>query len=341
MRSIAEALNARKVPAPRAQQGRPNGWSQSSVRDVLNRPLYRGEVVWGQTSCKYGRELPRGDTREMGQLKQPEDTWVKRQMDEYRLVDVALAARVDARRADKRSRYFKSLPKPGSRMPERTHGKYLLTGGMLLCPTCGGHFEAIKYPIPAYVCATRRRKPGCCPNTLTLPMAEADDAVLNMLDEYVLGQSFIDELMALVDTRPVEDTSRLAADVARLRAEVKNLLQAIAAGVPPETIAPEVRARETEISRLEARLRAPAPVVPRVEDLRAALEQRAADWRATLRQEPTVARVLVRRLITPLELYDASRPEWQMPDFIQADAQAKDWNTDVASPTGFEPVFWP
>ena len=29
-------------------------------------------------------------------------------------------------------------------LPERAHGKYLLTGGMLSCPTCGGHFEALK-----------------------------------------------------------------------------------------------------------------------------------------------------------------------------------------------------
>jgi hypothetical protein len=55
--------------------------------------------------------------------------------------------------------------------------------------------------------------------------------------------------------------------------------------------------------------------------LRAALEQRAADWRETLRKEPAVARVLVRRLLSPLELYDASAPEWQMPDFIRADTE--------------------
>lgn len=31
----------------------------------------------------------------------------------------------------------------------------------------------------------------------------------------------------------------------------------------------------------------------------------------------------MRRLISPMELYDASSPEWQMPDFIRADATAK------------------
>jgi len=232
---------------------------------------------------------------------------------------------------------------------------------MLICPTCKGHFEAIKYPFPAYVCATRRRKPGSCPNYLTLPMAETDNVVLDMLEGDVLGTKFVEELLGMVDRGHVEDRSRLAADRERLRAEVKHLVQSIAAGVPADTVAPEIRLRELEISRLEVRLRTPLPEAPRIEELRGALLQRAEDWRATLRKEPEVARVLVRRLIGPLVLYDEST----RPDFIRADAEVKpglldglvphaaynrlaspgvstgDVYTEVASPTGFEPVFWP
>ena len=36
-----------------------------------------------------------------------------------------------------------------------------------------------------------------------------------------------------------------------------------------------------------------------------------------------MARTLVRRLISPMELHDASKTEWQMPDFIRADAFVK------------------
>jgi hypothetical protein len=43
----------------------------------------------------------------------------------------------------------------------------------------------------------------------------------------------------------------------------------------------------------------------------------------SMRETPHIARTLVRRLISPLELYDASAPEWQMPDFIRADAEVK------------------
>jgi hypothetical protein len=69
--------------------------------------------------------------------------------------------------------------------------------------------------------------------------------------------------------------------------------------------------------------------------------QRAAEWKVTLREEPKVARLLLRRLIGPLVLTDDS----QRPDWIDAEAEIKDGLLDgihdVASPTGFEPVFWP
>ena len=36
------------------QQGRPAAWVSSSVRAVLRRPLYRGEIVWNQTRKRDG-----------------------------------------------------------------------------------------------------------------------------------------------------------------------------------------------------------------------------------------------------------------------------------------------
>src|SRR5262245_26736941 len=56
-RAIAAALNKTHAPSPRSQQERPNGWSTSTVRAVLERSLYRGELVWGKTKSAYGREL--------------------------------------------------------------------------------------------------------------------------------------------------------------------------------------------------------------------------------------------------------------------------------------------
>jgi hypothetical protein len=46
---ITKTLNEVGCPAPRSQQGRPRAWTTSTVRDVLQRELYRGVIVWNQT----------------------------------------------------------------------------------------------------------------------------------------------------------------------------------------------------------------------------------------------------------------------------------------------------
>jgi recombinase-like zinc beta ribbon protein len=221
-------------------------------------------------------------------------------------------------------------------------------GGLLLCPTCGGHFEAVSAPwknaTPVYVCATRRRKPGVCTNTLALPIADTDDAVLDMVEGEALGTRFIEELLALVDKGEADNSALHMADLERLRNEIANLVNLAASGVSDETTVPAIKEREREMRQLEARLRQPRPVQPKIDELRAAaLEQRAAEWRVTLRAEPQVARLLLRRLIGPLTMWDAAEPladEWAAsltPALLEGLAPAH----LLASPTGFEPVFWP
>ena len=46
---ISKALNAEDVPCPRPQQGRPSGWTPSSVHEILKRPLYIGSILWNRT----------------------------------------------------------------------------------------------------------------------------------------------------------------------------------------------------------------------------------------------------------------------------------------------------
>ena len=149
-------------------------------------------------------------------------------------------------------------------------------------------------------------------------MAFADDIVLDMVEGDILGTKFIEELLAMVDQGESDNVARLTADRDRLRGEVENLVGSIASGVPADTVAPGIREREVEISRIEVRLRTPRQQ-PNIEKLRDALTQRAAEWKATLRSEPKVARLLLRRLIGPLVLYDEST----RPDFIKADAVVK------------------
>jgi|SRR5712671_5685167 len=79
--------------------------------------------------------------------------------------------------------------------------------------------------------------------------------------------------------------------------------------MPADSIAPVVKQYQAEVAKLDVLLRTPKAAPPNLEQLRAALEQPAAEWRAILRDEPIVARRLLRRLVGPLTLWDASEPE--------------------------------
>ena len=56
-----EALGRRALAASVINVDDPNGWSASTVRAVLELPLYRGEVVFGRATTAYGRELGKPD----------------------------------------------------------------------------------------------------------------------------------------------------------------------------------------------------------------------------------------------------------------------------------------
>ena len=74
------------------------------------------------------------------------------------------------------------------------------------------------------------------------------------------------------------------------------------------------------------------------------LEQRAKQWKKELRAEPQIARLVLRRLVGPLTLWDESK----RPDFVRFETtptvallDGLDATLLVASPPGFEPGFWP
>jgi len=149
-----------------------------------------------------------------------------------------------------------------------------------------------------------------CSNTLALPIAETDDVVLSMVEGEVLGTRLVDDLLRLVDTGAAHAAENLTADAQRLRDEIDRLVGSIAAGVPADTVAPAIRTRETALARVVTQLRAPRPEPPDLERLRAALRQRSEQWKADLRAEPKIARMVLRRLVGPLTLWEEPRPEW-------------------------------
>jgi len=128
--------------------------------------------------------------------------------------------------------------------------------------------------------------------------------LLDIVEGEVLGSKFIEELLTLVDRGEADNTALLKAERERLQAEVKNLVTAIAKGLARDTVADDIREREAQIAKLDVQLRAPRAARPDIDRLRDALHQRAAEWRETLRDEPKVARLLLRRMVGPLTPFD-------------------------------------
>src|SRR5262249_27460480 len=69
MKAITKRLNEDGAPAPRAQRGRSQSWAPSSVREVLFRPTYHGEVRWNATR-------KRNNWGQKHQTSRPDEEWI-------------------------------------------------------------------------------------------------------------------------------------------------------------------------------------------------------------------------------------------------------------------------
>ena len=98
----------------------------------------------------------------------------------------------------------------------------------------------------------------------------------------------------------------------------------------------------------------PRQAPPNIETLRAALTLRATQWKAELRAEPKVARLLLRRLVGPMTLWDEAdaglrwdaetKPHELLEGLVQlgtspAGSSKLDPVHLVASPTGVEDFY--
>jgi len=128
---ITKTLSADGAPAPRPQQGRPAAWVNSSVREVLLRPLYRGEIIWNKTRKRDAWGQTNRSTRAVADVVRipapalrivPEDLW--------QAAHAQFAARVS-----------RASSGGYGRACDLTRTRYLLSG-FARCASCGGGFAA-------------------------------------------------------------------------------------------------------------------------------------------------------------------------------------------------------
>jgi hypothetical protein len=302
---IAKALNAAGAPCPRPQQGRPAGWSPSSVFEILHRRLYLGEIVWNQT-----RKRDRwGQHR---QHSRPESEWLKIPAPELRIVSQSEWSAAHARmRAARASVVGGKTGGPGASQPHDRQSKYLLSG-LARCGCCGGSFAATtrshgtgsnRRRVGFYSClAHHKRGPAICENGRHLRMDVADRAVLGAIAEDVLRADIVDAVVAGVFealTEPQTGGNTHAAELLVLDREIARLTEAIAAGGELQSLIGALRARQ---ARRDELIRASKPVpMPAATDrhsLERTIREKVADWRGLLTRNVQDGRALLKQLLT-------------------------------------------
>src|SRR5439155_59846 len=118
MVTIAHRLNDEGVKPPRGR-----GWAPSGVREMLYRPLYRGEIVWNRS-----QKVVRAGTKK--QRRRDEAEWLRLPAPEQRIVSDETWQRVKAR-LDERAAMFprsEATRKLMGRPRHQDESAYLLTG---------------------------------------------------------------------------------------------------------------------------------------------------------------------------------------------------------------------
>ena len=309
VRGIAKQLNEHSVPCPRPQQGRPAGWAPSSVWSVLRRPLYRGEIVWGQTKKrdKWGQQRRTTNAK---------DTWVRVDVPELRIVPEPLWEAVQERLVAGRRRYLTSTSGDRfGRPPNHFESKYLLTG-LIRCGECGsnlvirsrshGRRRAYFYACSAF----HHRGRYVCGNSLEVARGLAEDTILTEIERYVLHPKVIDRAIMLALTELRSPTGQVDQERARLQGELQaverelgRLTGALASGAGAlASVLDALQERELRRDALKVKL----AELEHVRDFGATdathlerqVREKLADWRSLLRGAPQEARQVLRVLLT-------------------------------------------
>jgi site-specific DNA recombinase len=131
---IAKILNAHHVPPPRHDA---KGWAPTAIREMLYRPLYRGELVWNRS-----QRISRGGTKK--QRRRPEAEWLRLDAPTLRIVPEDLW-QVVQRRLHENQQVYPRRRDGGllGRVPQPDPAAPYLLSGMGRCALCRGTLMAM------------------------------------------------------------------------------------------------------------------------------------------------------------------------------------------------------
>lgn len=304
LRTIAQDLQRRGIPAPRAGRRGTGVWSYSSIREMLRRDRYHGHIVWGKHEKTY-----RGGTKV--RIRRQSDQWVKLDVPELRIVDDEVWQIVQRKVAKQAGSVEKKKRGPTPR--------YLLSG-LARCADCGGLIHVARGKKgnengAVYACSRRKNLgPHACKNSLRRPVESVDAAVIewiraNVIDEELIAMT-LDELRRRLGSRMETSASEvpaIEAEMSLVKVELERLGNAlVSANEKPDMVMRMIAEREKRLAELNARLGGTrASALPRnaqVDDIERKAREQLQDLHGLFARHPEAAhRVMEAMLGGPLK----------------------------------------
>lgn len=346
---IAKTLNTERIAPPRGGAG----WAPSAIREIVSRPLYRGEIVWNQY-----HKFERGGTKQ--RRRRRPDQLIKVDAPELRIINEELWRRVQERLHENRTIYKRSSEPLGDGKRDRPmlrdiESPYLLSG-MVRCKHCGGPIEAIGRDYSRrkgryYGCAYhRKRGASICQNVLRVEQDRLDQVVLKALCD-VLDERLLEEAVerALETLRSGQDQvlsgrAAIERELSLIEAREKHLVDAIARG---ENMTPLLERLRCEERRKKELISALDPLTKPTQvgefdkiRLRHDLHARVANAKSLLQRHTGQARQILRKLLVKPLTYEVITEEGKQGFKISGEGSYLHLlNTGaspyVVSPTGF------
>lgn len=152
--------------------------------------------------------------------------------------------------------------------------------------------------------ANRRKGNSVCSNKLPAPMADADAAVLRVVEQTLMPPDVVDRALAhaeraILRERSAGEREAVEAELAETKKAMRRLSSAIAKGGELEPLVAALETHERERAELQARLdalRQPAPTLDPVA-VRKQLNGYLRDWQGLLLGHVGQAQQVLRRLV--------------------------------------------
>ncbi len=283
---IARELERDGIRSPRSVKG----WNQSQIASLVANETYHGVKVWGRTR----RSKRKGTTV----IEASPDSIIRTPVPASRIIDEKLWLAVQGVNQQAEAKAGRG---PDAKLKSRPTASKWLLSPFIACGVCGGSMHAKKSGKNyRYVCTARHTWGAAkCSNPKGLAVTIADKVLTDAFEEALAGKIVLDALEEFLDEqrRRSVDPALLRAEQAAIKAEVANLVAALAKG-DLEDVHDAIRDRKARLEHLEGQLQGIGAAKDfDLADFAEKVMPVLADWRAHLKKNPHTAQQVLRKIL--------------------------------------------